>query len=134
MRVRCISTNILNPSKNLDKCGWRRAENYLTIGKEYEVYAVYSSYYFSGGDAYLVCDDNYNDSNYYWPLYIPACFFEIINNDKPPFWMISPDNPRYCGPAEIGPEYYENLVNGDVAALAAFRRIRQYLNDKDCIP
>ena len=125
MRIKCITTLINNPDEYLLKSGWWHAEKYLTIGKEYEVYAVYSSYYSPGCDAYLICDDNYNDMNYYWPLYIPACFFEIIDEVKPSFWIISPDNPNYFGPAEIGPKYLEKLVDGDVTVLAAFRRIRK---------
>lgn len=124
MRVKCITTLIDKPSVSLKKSGWWRAENYLTVGKEYEVYAMYSSYYFPGCDAFLVCDDNYNDHDYYWPLYIPACFFEIVDNAKPSSWVMSPDNPRYYGPKEIGPDYYEGLVDGDASLLASFRRIR----------
>ena len=78
-----------------------------------------------GSDAYLVCDDNYDDKSYYWPLYIPACFFEIIDNTKPSNWRESPDFPNYCGPDEIGPAYYEKLVDGEATVLAAFRRIRK---------
>ncbi|MBQ7421068.1 MAG: hypothetical protein IJV27_02815 [Prevotella sp.] len=123
MRVKCITTIIDNPSTNLLKSGWRNAEKYLTVGKEYEVYAVYTSYYYPGGDAFLICDDNYNDNNYYWPLYIPTCFFETIDNTRPSFWNISPDNPNYYGPSDINPQNYEQLVDGDVEAIAAFRRI-----------
>ena len=123
MRVRCITTIIENPNVDLYKSGWWHAENYLTVGKEYEVYAVYKSYYFPEKDAFLICDDNYNGNSYYWPLYIPACFFETIDNTKPSFWNISPDNPNYYGPPELSPQNYENLVEGDVEALAAFRKI-----------
>lgn len=130
MRVKCITTLINNPSVDLLKSGWWHAENYLTVGKKYDVYAFFSSYYFPGGDAFLVCDDNYNDNDYYWPLYIPTCFFDVIDDYKPTIWKISPDNPRYCGPVEIGPNYYENLMDGDTVTLMAFRRIRDLLMGK----
>lgn len=130
MTVKCIRILIENPSVNLLKNGWWHAENYLTVGKEYEVYAIHSSFLSFGCAAFLVCDDNYNDKDYYWPLYFPSCFFEIIDNVKPSFWMISPEDPDYYGPPEIGPEYFEKLVDGDAAVLAAFRRIRNLLNDK----
>lgn len=128
MKAKCITTIIDSPDFDLIKSGWWHVENYLTVGKEYVVYAVYSSCYCPGSDAFLVCDDNYNDNSYYWPVYIPACFFEITDNVRPDNWIVSQENPKYCGPAEIGPCYYESLVDGDAEVLAAFRRI------KDSIP
>ena len=45
-----------NPITELEECGWSNADGYLTVNKEYTVYAKYYSW-FSGIDAYLVCDD-----------------------------------------------------------------------------
>ena len=127
MRVKCISTVIKNPSHSLLESGWWHAEEYLTIGKEYDVYAVYKSYYYDI-DAYLLCDDLYNGINYYWPLYIPTCFFVITDEKKPSFWKNFLDNPNYEGPDELIPEKYEALVNGDLEALASFHIIQELLN------
>lgn len=126
MRVRCITTTINNPSEELLKSGWWHADGYLTVGKEYEVYAILSSF-LNGVDAYLVCDDYYNDRNYYWPLYIPACYFEIIDESKPASWKRSLINPKYEGPSEIGIDKYEALIDGDEEILSSFRQIRANL-------
>jgi hypothetical protein len=39
MRVRCITIFIDNPITELEECGWSNADGYLTVNKEYTVYA-----------------------------------------------------------------------------------------------
>ncbi len=122
MRVRCITTIIDNPCPSLRNAGWWKADLYLTVGKEYEVYAIHSSWIL-GIEAYLVCDDNYNDKDYSWPIYIPTCFFEIIDFKKPSFWCFSSKDPDYEGPPELSPDKYESLVEGEPNAISSFRRL-----------
>ena len=130
MRVRCLKTKINNPWPELLETGWWNADGYLTIGKEYDVFAIHSTWLRRNIGCYLICDDVYNDQDYYWPLYIPNFYFEVIDNTKPPFWAVSSKDPDYEGPPEIGPDkrgkysYYEAIVDGDPAAVATFRRIR----------
>ena len=121
-------TLVENPDAGLERTGWEHAEDYLTVGREYEVYAVYSSYYCPGGDAYLICDDNYDGKHYYWPIYIPACYFEITDSNKPLSWIVSPQYPRYEGPAELTPDKYELLVDGNRDMIKAFQIIKAQID------
>ncbi len=130
MRVRCITIFIDNPITELEECGWSNADGYLTVNKEYTVYAKYYSW-FSGIDAYLVCDDNYNDRDYYWPVYIPICYFEVIDSEKPSFWTITTKDPGYEGPNELIPSKYEALLNGNAEVISAFRRIKKMSEDEN---
>lgn len=132
MRVRCITTIISDPTSDLLKTGWWHAENYLTVDKEYEVYAISKSYY-GEEDAFLICDDNYNGTDYYYPIFIPKCYFDIIDDTKPSFWSISPRFPNYEGPEEFGPGKYESLVDGDPDIILSFQRIQyQHMNNEIC--
>lgn len=132
MRVRCITTTIIYPDDSLKKSGWWHAEKYLTIGKEYEVYAIHTSW-LNGIACYLVCDDNYNDMDYNYPIYIPTCYFEIVNNLKPSIWISPHNNPDYEGPIELSPEKYESIVDGNPNSIASFRRIKFLLEGKDIL-
>ena len=44
MRVRCLKTEINNPWPELLEAGWWDADGYLTIGKEYDVFAIHSTW------------------------------------------------------------------------------------------
>lgn len=128
MKVRCVKTEINNPSPELESSGWSDAEGYLTLGKEYEVFAFFRSYHGKDIDAYLICDDFYNDMDYNYPLYIPAMFFIITDDSKPSFWITPPDNPRYEGPPELVQEKYEAILDGDPVLIAAFRKLKYKMN------
>ena len=130
MRVRCIISKIANSAYNLKirNTGWVQAGHHLTIGKEYEVYAFYNSYFGNGIDAYLICDDNFDGREYYWPIYIPTIFFEIIDSSKPDFWIDIGNNSEYTGPVELTMENYEALLDGDSAAVAGFKWTRCFIS------
>ena len=119
MRVRCIRTEVPNPVKELKLSGWGVCR-YLTVGAEYEVYAIK----FSGIPSYLLNLDS--EQKVYYFL---ACFFDLIDSSKPPFWIASPE---YEGPVELsGPYVYEDLFDGEPEAVSALRRIRTIYEDRD---
>lgn len=128
MKVKCLKTEISNPDRSLLCSGWWHAEKYLTIRKEYEVYAISKARNEKEFDAYLVCPDIFDDISYYWPTYIPTCYFEVIDDTKPSFWDISTKFPYYEGPLELNPEHYECIIDGDPEAVESFRRIRVLQN------
>jgi len=100
--------------------------NHFIIGKEYEVYAICYSL-FDGAPRYLLnaCDD---DEDVY---YYSANHFEVTDSLKPPFWSISPKDPYYEGPEELGPDYYEALVDGESEVVDRFKRIREIITDSE---
>ena len=130
MKVRCLSTEITNPDMPLSYSGWLHTEKYLTVGKIYEVYAIFKARNEQEVDKYLICPDIFDGTSYYWPTYIPTCYFEVIDNSKPSFWSISPKYPFFDGPLELNPEHYEDIVDGDYQAVGSFIRIRTLQNNK----
>lgn len=123
MIIKCITTVIPNPSAALLRTGWWHADGYLTIGKKYEVYAIQTECY-DDIDAYLICDDLYDEESYYWPLYMPTCYFEIIDSYIPSSWILSSRFPGYNGPIDLMPDNYELLLAGDLRRIKAFQRIK----------
>ncbi len=120
MRVVCNKTTISEPSDELRSSGWYNCEHYLSLGTEYTVYAIFHSS--PDLDLYLVCTDLFDDNlNYVEPLFIPACFFDIIDDTKPAEWTMADD--KLEGPKELNWENYEALVDGDPDQIQAFRQI-----------
>ena len=124
MKVRCIATKAINPPAGLEQAGWTDVHKLVTVGKEYEVYAIHSSW-LCGGLWYMLLHD-FDDVQY-----IPARYFEVTDSSKPAFWRVSPDDPHYEGPEELGPEHYEALVDGDTETVSAFDRIRALMAEAD---
>ena len=114
----------------LSYSGWLHTEKYLTVGKIYEVYAIFKARNEQEVDKYLICPDIFDGTSYYWLTYIPTCYIEVIDNSKPSFWSISPKYPFFDGPLELNPEHYEDIVDGDSQAVGSFIRIRTLQNNR----
>lgn len=121
MRVICIKTELNNPSQLVIRRGWAEANGYLTIGKVYEVFAIIHSNN-SEDEFVLICDDFFNDLDYSFPIYVPAAYFQIVDPIIPSEWTRSVNYPDYEGYAELTPDKYENIVNGDPKAISEFRK------------
>ena len=126
MLVRCIKATMTNPSALLQKTGWNDASWGLTVGTEYEVYAVYRSWYGDSEDAYLICDDINGIGIKGGPIYAPMAYFEIVDGTMPSFWIKEPEFPGYYGPAGLMNDY-EKLVDGERTALASFQWMKCFL-------
>lgn len=119
MKALCLKTIISNPNNAIVKSGWTSASEYLTIGKTYDVFAIWHQNSYM--DWYLICTDLFDDDlNYIYPRYIPASFFQIVDNVKPMDWII---HENYEGPKELMGGNYIKLVEGDPFRNQSFRHI-----------
>ncbi len=82
MRIRCIANtgaslpeSYINPAQGYKK----ETEFPLTIGKEYNVYALKE---WQGSVWYYICDDNYM----YYPMQNPAPLFEVVDSRVSKYW------------------------------------------------
>ena len=120
MTVQCIQTSLINPPQSIIKSGWRDASKYITLGKIYNVFAIDHR---TDTDWYLICDDNFDDNAYNYPVYVPSIYFQINDNSKPQYWIRVAAFPSYEGPSCLSPNSYEDLIDGDPVAISYFRRL-----------
>ena len=129
MTIKCIYTELVNPPKEIISTGWAKASGYLTIGKCYHVFAIEYNRYNTDCAWYLICDDNYDDMGYNYPVFIPALYFQIVDDKKPESWISSLADYKYEGYAEVVPDKYEALVDGDPIIVSKFRALRYRIED-----
>ena len=131
MRVQAISNSgEFLPASMIDsRWGLSKESSFpLSIGKEYVVYAITAV-----KDAfwYYLLDDH--DLPY--PVWYPSPLFQVADGSLPAHWTANyvthPYSPERIGTSLItfkewasDPAYYENLVEGEAGARAAFEKER----------
>jgi Cysteine-rich CPCC len=120
MKVRAVRNRYVDCPPHVAWKGSRETQTYLTIGKEYEVYAV--SFY-GGCLLLLVIRDGGFQS------FVPSWFFEIVDMSLPADWRINLFDDRPDLQGAIGPEFfvrdgesYDALIESYPEAVEKFLR------------
>lgn len=115
MKVRAIRNSFVDAPPHIAKMGFPRSKTHLTIGKEYDVYAV--SVY-KGCMCLLVIVDHGDES------FMPSWFFEIVERTVPKDWQINLFDDGDYLQGLIGPEFivrdaesYDALINEEPEAV-----------------
>lgn len=129
MKVKCV----FNKWKELPEV-YRKANNLykediefsLIKDKEYIVYGIIN---YSGGLAYLICDEDYM----YYPMGNPAPLFDIIDNRLSLYWIFHYDRENNVFEFVFkewveDPYYYEKLIDGDAEAVSIFQRYKEAMD------
>lgn len=115
MKVRAIRNSFVDAPPHVAKKGFPRTQTHLTVGKEYDVYAM--SFY-EGCLSLLVIADHGHES------FRPSWFFEIVERTLPADWQVNLfDDGNYLQ-GLIGPEFivrdgesYDALINEEPKAV-----------------
>lgn len=121
MLVVCVVEKLVNASRSIKESGWDSAEEYVSIGKEYPVYAIQKR---ENIDWYLVCDNLCLQGVYPYPLYVPSLYFKVLDSSVPASWIHTHDG---YGPDILVGEHsiYEDLTDCKPEAINLFLRIKQ---------
>ncbi len=120
MKVRAIRNSYVDAPPHVAWQGYPETQSYLTIGKEYEVYAL--SFY-RGCLLLLLIDDTRTES------FRPSWFFEIIDKSLPADWQINLFDGGQYNQGAIGPDFfvrdgesYDALIDEHPEAVEKFLR------------
>lgn len=131
MKCRCIRRSIAELSPDDARHFGRHVhldEVHLEIGREYLIFGVLLR---DGRPWYLLCEEE--DDDYLKPHF--SELFELVDPRIPPDWSLALHNTN-AGPFALlptawaaDPAFLEKLVDGEPAAVAAFSRLREALDE-----
>lgn len=96
------------------------------------VHVVYGLGRWAGLDGYYIADTDYSG----YPMWYPAVFFQIVDPRSSRYWQPSIWTPpsragswaRVILPWAADHRLFEDLVNGEARAVAAFKRYRELMD------
>lgn len=129
MKIKCVfNTGKDIPAEILANYTSLNSSIPLVIGKEYTVYAL-SEYYQSTW--YCICDETYT----YYPMWIPAPFFELADNRISRYWVFTFKEDREKNRFFFGfPEwanqidFYDNLTDGNQKEVQIFKAYKKNMD------
>lgn len=135
MIVRCIANTARDIPDNYLGDSWRFTREtvfeYLTIGKEYVVYAVETEN--KGQVRYAIANDVYTS----YPVRYVAPLFEVVDSRVSKYWRFAFNPPGVtCGILAFEEwssdpdEFYWNLVEGEEPELTLFRRMKTLMDEE----
>lgn len=107
----------------------------LTEGSCYVVYGIETRL---GISWYYIADENYNQSNHFYPLAYPSCFF-LVKDDRPSScWVkgkrVSKDSITSFKEWVGEKAFFEGLVNGEDREVQIFRKYKDLMDLEYAIP
>ncbi len=140
MKVKCVGNDKTYLTKEIIKeaLGSYNRDESISIGKEYIVYAVYTM---KSNLWYLICDDYYDGENFYWPIFRPSAFFEIIDATPSIYWVSKEEIDDYDGlkgkvknigfPALFDiPYFYGELVEGNRDCIKIWKQYKKLIDEE----
>lgn len=137
MKVKCL----FNTGKVLPKDVYKEnrydeaSEFQVTINMEYIVYGITTIKKYNW---FLICDDTYDGTYIYYPLYLPIHLFAIVDNQLSRYWLIKEGIDHYDNNEKIlqlgfkelleDEFFFGNLVEGYKREIKIFQDYKRLMD------
>jgi hypothetical protein len=139
MKIKCLyNTGKILPKDVYKDNGYgEETEFQVIVNKEYNVYAITS---IKKHNWFLICDENYDERNIYYPLYLPSNLFTITDGKISKCWIAGEGMDEYdtnekiiqFGFRELIEDgyFYGKLVEGYQREIKIFQDYKKLIDEE----